>query len=309
MTKLPKKHELKLKLTPNSGVEKAAKLPLLVSVPHGGYSVPFDVLPDILLDHHDIFPDSDPYTRQIYGFEEEVYSYIDTEVARAVIDLNRSETDLPPKNPDGVIKSHTIMDALVYREGFQPDSKKRAELLSRYYHPYHQRIHQEMNDPNLLCGIDCHTMLEYPPGKRPDPALRRPFICLSNNGDSAGEGSDEQLTCSPEMILLLADCLQEEFPEEAESILLNTPFKGGYISRAHSNKLPWIQIELNRCAYLSPPWFDQDTLQVCRYRLAYLRFKFLRALANFCEEALLNFPYRPPTRETLRNEERVLRFD
>lgn len=261
------------------------KLPLLISVPHGGYTIPLDLQPRISIDLHDIFPDSDPCTRQIYAFENEVYYYHDSDTARAVIDLNRTMDDLPPANPDGVIKSHTIMGKEVYRNGCQPDTLMIRKLLHKYYLPYHRKLTEYMEDTSLLCGLDCHSMLEFLPDIEPVKKNERPFICLGNCGDEGGEGDDSELTCHPDLIQLLADCLRSEFPEEAENIVLNTPFRGGHISRFHSKDLPWIQIELNRRAYLRKPWFDPETLRVEKDRLEYLRNKFLNAFIMFCDEA------------------------
>lgn len=262
---------------------EAGKLPLLISVPHGGKRVPEELRPLVALNSRDIFPDSDPYTKNIYNFQNEVVSYHETDIARAIIDLNRREDDLPPSNVDGVIKSQTVTGEDVYN--VEPDNKKIQEMLRRYYYPYHSGIREAMEDNNLLCGFDCHSMLDVAPHTSSTAGEKRPFICLSNCGDENGESDGGDITCSPELLILLADCLRRVFPEEAENILLNEPFKGGHISRDHSDTMPWIQIEINRRAYLKPRWFDSDTLQVDAGRLEFLRQKFLRALVAFCDEA------------------------
>lgn len=283
---LDKKKCLKLPLSPTTRVENGSQLPLLISVPHGGYTVPLDIQPMVSLDYQDIFPDSDPYTRSIYSLQKEVMYHYDADIARAIVDLNRREDDLPPLNPDGVIKSQTILGKKIYKNGPLPEANTRKQLLDRYYHPYHQKLKENLDDPNLLCGLDCHSMLEYPPGEEKVHQNPRPFICLSNNGDEYGEGTgDDTLTCPPHLINLLADCLRQEFPEEADNIVLNTPFKGGHISLAHSQELPWIQVELNRRAYLKKPWFAPSTLTVERNRLQELRRKFLQSFSTFCFEA------------------------
>ena len=263
--------------------DTSARLPLLVSVPHGGYAIPAEISPFVNLDFKDIFYDSDPFTRIIYSFKDYVYSYHDSDIARAVVDLNRSAVDLPPENPDGVVKSHTVFNKKVYRDWQQPSHEKTQQLLDRYYYPYHHAIDKNMKDPALLCGLDCHTMLELNPDSANSSDKDRPFICLSNCGDNNGNG--EQTSCDQDLIQLLAECLREQFPEEADEIVLNTPFKGGHITRFHSRKMPWIQIELNRRAYLQRPWFNPHECRVERQRLDYLRNKFLSALVLFCDEA------------------------
>ena len=282
---LDKNKCLKLPLAQYDRVEDGEKLPLLISVPHGGYGVPHDLQSDLLLKYTDIFPDSDPYTRSIYAFKNEVFYYQDADIARAIVDLNRREDDLPPYNRDGVIKSHTILGTKIYRNGAQPNARKITELLRRYYYPYHQKITENLGDSDLLCGLDCHSMLEFPPGENNQNVDQRPFMCLSNNGDENGDGREDEITCPPYLLHLLADCLRQEFPEESESILLNTPFKGGHISLAHSKKIPWIQIELNRSAYLAKPWFNPTGLIIESKRLRELRSRILRSLKMFCREA------------------------
>jgi N-formylglutamate deformylase len=264
---------------------RAGTLPLLVSVPHGGYTVPGALRPRVSLSFPDIFPDSDPCTRTIFGLQDDVACYHESDIARAIIDLNRSPDDLPPQNPDGVIKSHTILGAAVYHPGQHPCPSLIKELLQRYYFPYHRKLREDATRSDLLCGLDCHTMLEFEPGTLPTEETERPFICLSNLGDENGEGPAEDISCSPDLVTLFADCLRLTFPEEADNIVLNTPFKGGHISQAHSKELPWIQLELNRRAYLHEPWFDPETFAVVPNRLDVLRDKLLQALVLFCEMA------------------------
>ncbi|MEE4243355.1 MAG: N-formylglutamate amidohydrolase [Desulfopila sp.] len=283
MTKiLPNKHRI-----PDTAQEMfsgSGRLPLLISVPHGGYTVPGAVQSRVSLQFKDIFPDSDPCTREIFDFRDEVISFHDNDIARAVIDLNRSIDDLPPHNPDGVVKSQTVMGTAVYHPGQAPDRSLIKDVLQRYYFPYHRKIAESTRHPGLLCALDCHSMLEFAPETTPENDIERPFICLSNGGDENGEGLENELSCSPDLLNLFADCLRLAFPEESDQIVLNTPFKGGYISQAHSRELPWIQFELNRRAYLQEPWFNHRTFEVDEKRLAFLRKKIHLALGSFCEQ-------------------------
>ncbi len=50
---------------------------------------------------------------------------------------------------------------------------------------------------------------------------------------------------------------------------------------SHSQNLPWIQIELNRRAYLSGEWFDQAQFQVCSKRIGELRYQLFTAIHDF----------------------------
>ena len=259
-----------------------AKLPIIVSVPHGGTIIAPEMSDHTLLSRRDIFSDGDPLTRDIYNFKAEVAFYFESAIARATVDLNRSPDDLPPANRDGVIKSHTVTGKGIYRKKRTPSKATLGLLLKKYHKPYHDGLEHMSRKPNLFCGIDCHTMLNRAPNISSRPGRQRPFICLSNRGDHRGNRvSGRRLTCPPEMLRSLARFLKEQFPEEANDITLNDPFLGGYIVRRHSKALPWIQIELNRRSYLSPEWYDPENLEVCHRRIAHLRGTLLTAISNF----------------------------
>lgn len=259
-----------------------AKLPIIVSVPHGGEIIAPEMSDLTLLSLRDIFSDGDPLTREIYDFRNEVAFYFESTIARAIVDLNRSPDDLPPVNKDGVIKSHTATGKGIYRKNSLPSKDTLRLLLKKYHTPYHEGLGKKSKKPFLFCGIDCHTMLDKAPIISPSSGIQRPFICLSNRGDHRGNSvRGRRLTCPPEMIRSLARFFKEQFPEEANNITLNDPFQGGYIVRRHSKNLPWIQIELNRRSYLSPEWYDSENLEVCHNRIAHLRRRLLTTIRNF----------------------------
>lgn len=261
------------------------RLPLIISVPHGGNIIAPETRDRTLLSREDIFSDGDPLTRELYDFRDLVACYYETTIARATIDLNRPPDAIPPGEIDGVVKSHTVTGKHVYRNNHLPGGKALRRLLQRYYQPYHDQLGRKSRRDDLLCGLDCHTMLDRAPAISDRPGQQRPFICLSNQGDHRGnQVPGRRLTCPPEMIRSLAASLARQFPEEASAIQLNDPFLGGYIIKRHSRHLPWIQIELNRRSYLSEKWFDPEALQVCRRRLAELRRRLFKAIQDFVRD-------------------------
>jgi len=267
----------------------ADKLPVIISVPHGGDIIAPEISDHTLLSQRDIFNDGDPLTREIYGFENVVAHYFETNIARAVIDLNRAPHDIPPGNRDGVVKSHTVTGKVIYRNNRVLSRDTRHLLLKKYHSPYHHGLGEKSKKTGLFCGIDCHTMLDHAPSISAERGRKRPFICLSNRGDHRGNRvKGRRLTCPPEMIRSLANFLIQRFPEEAENIVLNDPFKGGYIVQHHSRHLPWIQIELNRRSYLSPEHHDPANLSVCPTRIAQLRSSMLGAIKDF-----IRYNYQP----------------
>jgi formiminoglutamase len=203
------------------------KLPFLVSVPHAGLTIPDEVQNICLLTPEEIYDDSDGGATEIYSdLEEVVEIFMSSVVARAIVDLNRATDDF---QKDGVIKTHTCYDVPVYSEF--PSKKIIERLLSDYYHPYHQKLKKLIHSENIKVGIDCHTMAAVGPLIGPDAGEKRPLVCLSN-----GDG-----TCPDEWLHKLAESFQKVFPDE--QVKINEPFKGGYIIRNHSAKIPWLHQE------------------------------------------------------------------
>ncbi len=218
------------------------KLPLLLSVPHAGLRVPPEAEPYCILTAQEIAADGDVGAAAIYALASEAAAYCTTDIARAIIDLNRAEDD---RHADGVVKTHTCWNVPVYRE-FPAEPVVEA-LLARYYRPYHQRL-RELAGPDIRLGVDCHTMAAYGPPVGPDPGRERPWVCLSN-----AEG-----TCPREWIEELQDCFEEAFDGP---VTINQPFQGGYITRSHAAEMPWVQLELSRAPFVSDDEKRQRVLQ------------------------------------------------
>jgi formiminoglutamase len=70
-----------------------------------------------------------------YDLENSVEAFLSSDVARAIVDLNRAADDF---RKDGVIKTHTCYDIPVYNEF--PSQELINQLLADYYHPYHQQL-------------------------------------------------------------------------------------------------------------------------------------------------------------------------
>jgi formiminoglutamase len=205
-------------------------LPLIISVPHAGLTVPQEAQDYCALSPEEILADSDEGAADIYDLKSEVAVHITTDVARAIVDLNRAEDD---RGRDGVVKTHTCYDARVYRNPVPEDLVE--ILLECYYRPYHQRLSESAADAKF--GVDCHTMAAFGPPCSKDSDCERPNICLSN-----AHG-----TCQQDWFKKMVHCFKESFDSE---ISVNHPFNGGYIIRSHSSELPWIQVELSRAPFL-----------------------------------------------------------
>jgi formiminoglutamase len=262
----------------------SSSLPFLISIPHGGDKIPEEVRDDIDLTQKDIFYDGDSLARELYDFKEMVTAIVDTSVARAVVDVNRAPDDLPPDNPDGVIKTLTLQGKSVYKSGTFPTDEILRILLKKYYFPYHNKIAVLLREYNIKLALDCHTMFEYSPPIYDNPGQARPLVCLSNRGDEKGMPNEKGaiITCRPEWIQALASSFSMVFAMEGE-VRINSPFLGGYTCQYHfcNTGTPWIQIELNRRLYLSSSHSNGRSMHVEKKKIADLRGKILLTIQLF----------------------------
>ncbi len=221
-------------------------LPFLVSVPHAGLSIPPEVEGLCILEEQDIIEDSDEGASEIYyPLRNEVTAFVTTDIARAIVDMNRKEDNW---GKDGVIKTHTCWDVPVYKEPLSEEVI--TSLIERHYRPYHAQLSHLSKGVRL--GLDCHTMAEKGPPVAPDAGSKRPRVCLSN-----GDGS----TCLQEWLISLSDCFSKAFGDD---VSMNVPFKGGHITRSHAKEIPWIQIELSREPFISNEEKGRRVLQAIK---------------------------------------------
>ena len=207
------------------------KLPLLISVPHGGERIPDEVKDICNLIPQQIIDDGDEGAREIYDLETHVVGFAGTDIARAIVDVNRAEDDF---RKDGVVKTHTCWDVPVYRSVPSRETVKR--LIKNYYRPYHDQL-RDLASQGVRLGIDCHTMAAEGPPVGPDAGSARPYLCLSS-----GDG-----TLPEEWLRDLADCFSSAFGFHPS---INDPFKGGFIIRSRPAGIPWVQLEVSRGPFM-----------------------------------------------------------
>ncbi len=250
--------------------------PILVSIPHGGWKVAPQIEEIWALTKKDAFHDGDPLTSRIYDFSDRVAVQMVMEYYRAVIDLNRPPDDIAPKNPDGVVKSHTCYGVEVYKPDCLPDEDLKKILLDQYYFPYHRSLAEAIARDDVRMGVDCHSMAAVSPPIESDAGTPRPLICLGNLGDARGEICEpfNRVTCPPEMIRFVKDEFEKVFAHEDVEVEVpatasaNVPFSGGYITRTiGEGETPFFQIEMSRALYINGSTFDEETLHVDEGRI------------------------------------------
>jgi formiminoglutamase len=211
-------------------------LPILISLPHAGLRVPESLQANCLLTTQQIVEDGDETAFEIYTpLKDKVAAFVSTDIARAVLDMNRQEDDICK---DGVIKTHTCWDIPIWQKPL--DETIHRQLLESYHRPYHRQLTDLSKNSRLILALDCHTMAANGPPVGPDPGVERPQVCLGNiNGQS----------CSSEWMEILKSAFQAYFPGE---VRLNQPFSGGFITRSHGHEMPWVQLELSRGDFAVP---------------------------------------------------------
>ena len=259
------------------------KLPVLISIPHGGVEIPKELERKTRLNAADLFEDGDALTQKIYDLGDAVGAVLKTPIARAFVDLNRAPQERPPTYPDGVVKKHTTNGKNIFKNNVSLNDAEIRVLLDQYYFPYHDALTRLARAKNMALAIDCHSMLARAPVSSLEPGKKRPIFCVSNRGGKDGYADQNfpKLSCAPELIQKLAQCLQNAFELETDDVRINDPFHGGYITRQHGlNPLPWIRVEMNRKLYLNGPWFNSKALTVAPARIAWLKERFFDALAS-----------------------------
>jgi formiminoglutamase len=225
------------------------RYPFLMTIPHGGTVIPPEVSRILALTPGEIAYYSDPATGTLYHFPDRVVSTLKTSVSRMVVDLNRPPYHLPPRYPDGVIKSRTVHGGDIYKE--RPEITLIHRLLMAHYFPFHAEIDRILGSREIALALDCHSMLSSGPPSHPDAGNPRPAVCLSNNGDPEGRQRPGKLsTCPADLITALAGAFREQLPAGTE-VLINRPFTGGFIINAHywHMGVPWVQVEVSRGLY------------------------------------------------------------
>lgn len=258
------------------------QLPVILSIPHGGVDVPKELFGCHRLNARDLFEDGDALTQELYDLGESVHAVIKAPIARAFVDLNRAPDSV--KNRDGVVKTHTVGGKRIYKRGTLMTPDDIQCLLARYYYPYHDNLTRAAQAKNLHLALDCHSMLAQAPKGSTNPGEKRPLFCLSNRGGPDGYPDKDfpKLSCCPDRIQKLAECLRFTFELNTADVCINHPFHGGYITERHGlNPLPWIQVEINRKLYLNSPWFDPGNLSISPRRIIWLKKRFQAALEAY----------------------------
>lgn len=240
------------------------KLPFAVSVPHGGTEIPFEFASQVITTPECTREDVDHFTKEICGVDpDRILHFLSFDIGRTYLDLNRPPEAFGEAYPDGVVKRKTHLGRSVFRQF--PSDETVGAVIDRLYRPYHEKLREIVNDPEVRLTLDCHSMSPVGLADSPDaPGELRPAICLGHKG---GE------TATAETVEALRQVMAQVYELPLSEITIDKPFNGGYITRTYGTpQKPVIQIEFSRGFYMkdqlgrADPKMEESDLRIWRGR-------------------------------------------
>jgi N-formylglutamate amidohydrolase len=237
------------------------RLPFTVSVPHASYQIPEEITPTLAFTQRDIMQTTDLGAREVFT-SLPVMVALWSRWSRLVVDLNR---DSEERGPRGVVPLSDAHGRNVYNEGEFPEDMEIERRLKAYYWPYHFRLQEAIQNPEIKILFDCHSLAPMGPSGAPDPMKWRKDIVLANNGNPRGEKDPSlgEITCPSNTLHMMKEVLNDS----GFSVSVNQPYSGGFITTHYGHELVErekmaVQIEINQQLYV-----DEETRQVDRFRL------------------------------------------
>ena len=228
---------------------KAGHVPLLISMPHVGTTIPDAIAAD-MEDVALIKADTDWHLPLLYNMAEQLgASVISAEYSRYVIDLNRPKEDsnlYPGQDTTGLCPVDTFSKQPLYKAGRLPGEPKIAQRIEKYWQPYHTQVATELARIRAQHGVallwDAHSIASMVPrffnGRLPDLNF----------------GTADQKSCAMELQNILAALMKTSQNAADVSFVFNGRFKGGYITRNYgqpTNNIHAVQLEMSQCVYMN----------------------------------------------------------
>ncbi len=251
------------------------RFPFVISIPHCSAKVPPALRNTLDLTDEEMMESVDRGTFEIFGSLPSSATLC-AQWSRVVVDLNR---DPDRRDRKGVVPHVDYTGRVLYRPGCVPDEQEIRFRIENYYLPYHNRLKECLERPDIRGGIDCHSLCEIAPVEAPDAGGRRKDVILGNNGDSEGKES-------PGMGKPTAPCetvqhLKGAFQDYGFSVSINDPYRGGFITTHYGGRFSgqdkiFIQIEINQGLY-----FDRKTNRIVGSRIQEVRKRVHKVFRTF----------------------------
>jgi N-formylglutamate deformylase len=253
-----------------------------VIIPHGGVQVPDELTEYETLNEFDLFIQSDACANDLFDFGETVSKTIKTNIARLFIDVDRPYTELAGAG-NGVIKKTTLEGRPIYHDGVFPDEIAIANMLKRYYFPFHDEIKKTIAAGGIEFILECHTLMAVGPKLSEDPGKPRPLALLEHMIRRDGSVA---CTIGEDHVYSLLEYLEKFLDKEEGTVARKYKVKegpsGGYILRTYGkNGIPAIRLSLSRSLFLNDTYFNPDYLRVDELRIKHLKKMLGEALEKF----------------------------
>jgi N-formylglutamate deformylase len=223
------------------------EVPILLSVPHCGTSIPQELIHEFDEEHLNQLDDTDFYVDKLYDFAPAMgITVISSVFHRWVIDLNRDPESRPLYADGRIITSlcptTDFNGQPIYVDKRTEISKTETESRKQeYFWPYHNKL-QELLDGLLqkfgkVLLWDCHSIRHHVKGIHPDPF---PDLVLGTADDKSASKN-------------IIDAAIKSLSTTDYSFSHNYPFKGGYITRHYGNpetNRHAIQLEMSKLVYM-----------------------------------------------------------
>lgn len=230
--------------------------PILLCVPHAGREYPAEIYDALRLPPASLVRLEDRYADLLVREARDLgFPTIIAERARAWIDLNRSEQDIDPEMIKGGVEHDIVHASAKMRGGLgliprrlsgegdiwksQFSAADINHRLHSYYHPYHNRIAETLEQMRGQFGmailLDMHSMPPLPHQK----GGAAQFVIGDRFGKSAASRFSEMI--------------RSRLAEQGYRTALNHPYSGDYILQRHGDvrsNIHAIQIEVDRSLYL-----------------------------------------------------------
>ncbi len=239
-------------------VYNAQKLafPVLLCVPHAGRHYPSEITRNLRIDPAQLQRLEDRYAdRLVASAIDSGFPAIIAHMARAWIDLNRSEEELDPQMVCGPLNGWKTMTSAKMRGGLGLIPRRLATAgdiwkdrfditdvrtrVSSFHEPYHQQIGGLLDQIRAQHGsavlIDIHSM---PPLNQTAGVCPQIIV-----GDRFGQSASS----------IYAEILVHRLRQSHIPVALNHPYSGDYVLRRHGRpkkNIHAIQIEFDRSLYL-----------------------------------------------------------
>ncbi len=215
---------------------------LILNIPHSSALIPEEYRKIFLVRNpeKELRVMTDWYTDELFGFEDAFI--IKASVSRLIVDTERfpdDEDEPMAKVGMGAVYTHSSKGEKLK----DTDDKHRAEVMERYYYPYHRKLEdavsQSLERHHSAMIIDCHSFSSVPLPHESDRKYPRPDVCIGTDSFHTNDA--------------LAGFIYDFFSDRGYRTDFNTPFSGTIVPLRYYGKDSSVQsvmIEINRSIYM-----------------------------------------------------------